>query len=213
MNLSKLLNKRLRLILLGVASLAAIVYLYTRLNPAVSVVSSVPASNDIINFQSPIFEIRFNKDLSAGEIAKITATVDTEVETKLIWESPRILSVVLAPLKPDLKISLQILYNGRKIYQVDTTTTTSAQQNSQQEVLDQGKRDLEFGQIETALYAQKPFLTKLPINTSQFTIVYDFDKKSLRVRLKNTNPTTKQAALEQIKKIGAGKEAVYFLNN
>lgn len=72
---------------------------------------------------------------------------------------------------------------------------------------DQTKNDLIFSQGWDKLQKDYPWYKNLPIVQNYYTIVYDFDKKSFRIRLSATNFSPEQKnqimnqALENLKKI------------
>jgi len=62
---------------------------------------------------------------------------------------------------------------------------------------------LKYGQALEKLNQTYPWYSKLPIETNEYRIIYDFDKKSFRIRLlQPTSPEIKQKALDALKNIG-----------
>lgn len=86
-------------------------------------------------------------------------------------------------------------------------------------IIEQGKLqaaiDFEISAYTSKVINDMPFLTKLPIITDRFLLIYDFEKKSIRARLK-TGFTQKdvesevKTTLERIKVPSSIK--VYYLN-
>src|SRR3989304_3090421 len=62
---------------------------------------------------------------------------------------------------------------------------------------EQTANDLYFAKTVQKLYAQYPFLRNLPIDTNKYTIVYDYQKQSLRVRLKNVSRKSAEIEINQ----------------
>ena len=80
---------------------------------------------------------------------------------------------------------------------------------------EQTANDLYFAQTAQKLYAQYPFLRKLPIDTNKYTIVYDYQKQSLRVRLKKVSRKSVEKEINQtLTGIGVDleKTAIYYLD-
>ncbi|MFH2062268.1 MAG: hypothetical protein ABIJ43_04755 [Candidatus Beckwithbacteria bacterium] len=71
-----------------------------------------------------------------------------------------------------------------------------------------------FGQALTSLHQKYPWYSKLPIETKDYIIIYDFDKNSFRIRLlTQISKEIKQSAIDQLNKIEVdlNKFSYYFL--
>ena len=80
---------------------------------------------------------------------------------------------------------------------------------------EQTANDLYFAKTVQKLYAQYPFLRNLPIDTNKYTIVYDYQKQSLRVRLKKVSRKSVEKEINQtLTGIGVDleKTAIYYLD-
>lgn len=72
-----------------------------------------------------------------------------------------------------------------------------------QTVYEQPKDDLIFSNTIEKAYKEQPFLQKLPIETPNYIIVYDYNKKLIRVRLLSTEKTLIKKEIEnKLKEIG-----------
>ena len=77
--------------------------------------------------------------------------------------------------------------------------------------------DAKYGQALTSLSKQYPWYPKLPIETKDYRIVYDFDKNMFRIRILSaaaTNDEIKsftQNALSDLKKIGVSEPIKYYV--
>lgn len=100
-----------------------------------------------------------------------------------------------------------VFMGGRK----KTTPSTSpsplasptATPTLEQQMQDQTLYDIEFAQESKATVDKYPFLTKLPIMTTKYNIVFDFQLEKIRVRLKNVSQEEVQNEVEQqLKDIG-----------
>lgn len=71
------------------------------------------------------------------------------------------------------------------------------------EVVDQNKLDYQFNDLVKSTVNQYPFITKLPIFTDHYTIIFDFETTSIRVRLINTTQAAVSAQVtQQLQSIG-----------
>jgi hypothetical protein len=78
----------------------------------------------------------------------------------------------------------------------------------------QTPNDLKYAKAQEDLILQYPWYPKLPIETADFRIIYDFDKDSFRIRLlTQSSETIKQNAINEIKSIGVNlaKFTYYFI--
>lgn len=72
-----------------------------------------------------------------------------------------------------------------------------------QTIYEQPKDDLIFSNTIERAYKEQPFLQKLPIETPNYIIVYDYNKKLIRVRLLSTEKILIKKEIEKkLKEIG-----------
>lgn len=74
--------------------------------------------------------------------------------------------------------------------------------------------DYKFDQGMENLFQQYPWYSKIPIETKDYRIIYDFDKNSFRIRLLTTSTDViKQSAINSLKAIGVdlNKFTYYFI--
>ena len=76
--------------------------------------------------------------------------------------------------------------------------------------------DLEYSRGLTELHKKYPWYSKLPIETEDYRIIFDFDKESFRIRILS-EPTSviKKAATDYLTRIGVdlNKFSYYFIEN
>lgn len=74
--------------------------------------------------------------------------------------------------------------------------------------------DLEYSQGLTELHNKYPWYSKLPIETKDYRIVYDFEKNSFRIRiLTESSESLKNDALNKLRSIGVDTNTIpyYFI--
>ncbi|MDZ4229156.1 MAG: hypothetical protein U1C50_02785 [Patescibacteria group bacterium] len=83
---------------------------------------------------------------------------------------------------------------------------------TQEKAARQTQDDLTSAAAIKAVHDQFPWYAKMPIEAPDYRIVYDFDKKSFRIRLlTKSTETIKQAALDQLETIGVDlKQYEYY---
>jgi len=76
---------------------------------------------------------------------------------------------------------------------------------------------LKYGQALKDLNQKYPWYSKLPIETKDYRIIYDFDKEMFRIRIKSTSETSDntkpiiQNALSDLKRIGVPEPVKYYV--
>ncbi|PIU71868.1 hypothetical protein COS80_00965 [Candidatus Woesebacteria bacterium CG06_land_8_20_14_3_00_39_27] len=86
-------------------------------------------------------------------------------------------------------------------------------QDSAQQIQDA----LKYGQSLKELNQKYPWYSKLPIETKDYRIIYDFDKEMFRIRIKSAVVATEgvksdiQSALSDLKKIGVSEPIKYYV--
>lgn len=187
---------------LVLVSLISFVYLVVYSQPVLKVVSSFPAQNQPFDFSNPTVSIIFSKELSNTEQSGVSVKMTPEIKFHLLWESRSNLSIIPEDSKIlTTNFVINILYHNKTVYSLSTiplvTKYTSEQLDEQ--ARQQGAKDLIFGQTTTQIYKDLPFIGKLPIMTNQYTIVYDYVQKNIRVRLQNG--TTKESVIKEVTKV------------
>ena len=78
-----------------------------------------------------------------------------------------------------------------------------------QTIYEQPKDDLIFSNTIEKAYKEQPFLQKLPIETPKYIIVYDYNKKLIRVRLLSKEKILiKEEIKNRLKEIGVDLLAI-----
>lgn len=105
---------------------------------------------------------------------------------------------------------------------IETKITNTLSEEKKQEALTKNKEanlaDIEFGKSLQDFYIKNPWYSKIPIETKDYTIIFDFEKNSFRIRLKVSKTSTEAVvktltdkALLSIKEIGAVPTNYYIL--
>jgi hypothetical protein len=99
------------------------------------------------------------------------------------------------------------------------TPIASPTPEQQQQLNQQTEDDINYSETLKQLYQQSPWLKKLPIETNNYRLVYDFETSSFRIRILTipSSPeeleTIKQTALNHLQSIGVDTtiQPYYFL--
>jgi hypothetical protein len=97
-----------------------------------------------------------------------------------------IISKVLPPPTPSISTSFP---TPTPSVDISPTGDISIPDYLQKEAIDQSVKDYTYGQIIQQSLKKRPYLKMFPIITNRYTLVYDWEKSAVRVRLANTGIT------------------------
>lgn len=215
-----LTNPKLVFALIGAVVLALVIFFKTA-SPPPQVLETSPASQaDNVLDSAPIV-IQFNRDLSPKEQPKVSVTISPATQLSPEWLSPSQIKLNhLAPLLVKTVYTAQVTYKDKPIYQFSFTTNQFSSAELQKQIQEQSADDLLFAQTEKDFYTKYPWQAKLPIETSEFRIVYDWERSAFRIRILKPNPSPedisriKSVALSRLVDIGidTAKQNQYFID-
>lgn len=157
----------------------------------------------------------FSQLLNKSQQNQVKIKTNPEFKTQANWTSDQKLQITpQEKLQPNTNYTVAILYKNKSLDSFNFTTSSYSIQELQQKMQLQTQEDLKSGQVINKLHQQYPWYSKLPIETNEYRIIYDFDKNSFRIRLlTQSSETIKQAALNQLKTLGVDLDqfTYYFL--
>jgi len=176
-------------------------------------VSPKNGSKDVLT--STEINVFFNREIKESEKTQISVDISPQEDVGFLFSKNQLKIVPKNPLKIATNYSLDIKVNKRKIFSFSFETRLFTQEQISKEGLLQSRDDLAFGEAYKKFIEVYPWYTSLPIEKSAYRIVYDFEKKSFRIRFKiqvsdtAENNLIKQA-LEDLKKIGVPEPISYY---
>ena len=176
-------------------------------------VSPKNGSKDVLT--STGINVFFNREIKESEKAQISVDISPQEDLSFLFSKNQLKIVPKNPLKIATNYSLDVKVNNRKMFGFSFETRLFTQEQISKEGLLQSRDDLAFGEAYKKFIEVYPWYTSLPIEKSAYRIVYDFEKKSFRIRFKiqvsdtAENNLIKQA-LEDLKKIGVPEPISYY---
>lgn len=210
------------LVFLGLLTLIALVvsaFPKPQVPPTVSTTSPSNGEEDALGIL-PIV-ITFEKELTQGQQEEIAISSQPQVSFSSLWqEGQRLQLTPRTALAADTTYTNTVTFKEKPIYTFSFKTVATSAEVLAEELQQQTEGDLLFAEEERKFYQENPWYSKLPIVTTDYTIVYDFEKTAFRIRL--TLPTgstdakiaqTKLTSLQELGKIGVDptSEGYYFL--
>jgi len=194
-----------------------IVYFMVTARPRVGVVSSVPEDGGQEVSQTTDVFVNFDKEVSQATQEQIEIKISPEEEIEFIWLGDRVKVVPKENLDPGTTYTITVSFRGSEIFRFSFMTALFTQEQLAREGALQSQDDFEFGEAFKKFAEQYPFYLSLPIERTEYRIVYDFEENSFRIRLKVT-PTDVEAeraiierALEEIRKLGIKDPIPYYV--
>lgn len=165
---------------------------------------------------SSIISVEFNRSPSSTEKVGLSFILVPETQTSLSWKG-KFLSVQPEVLLNNASYSFSVSYQGRILSELSFKTAVLSDEEVLKQMSEQATSDYEAGQVFQRFLKNYPWYQSLPIENSDYRIVYDFEEKKFRIRLKNPpadenakNLLVKQA-LEELKKIGVKEPIQYYI--
>lgn len=146
----------------------------------------------------------FSQLLNKTQQNQVKIKTSPEFKTQINWTSDQKLQITpQEKLRPNTDYTVNVLYKNNSLDSFNFTTSPYSAQELQQQMQLQTQEDLKSGQVIDNLHQQYPWYSKLPIETNEYRIIFDFDKNSFRIRLlTQSTEAIKQDALKQLKTIG-----------
>lgn len=156
---------------------------------------------------SPLIKVIFKQKLSPENQKLISLETNPSFSVITNWQEANVLLVTPAEtLMPQTLYQIKVFYKGKPIFSWSFSTQPSLETKPpevtpQEQTKNQGRGDIEFDKVFSDLYEKKPWLKKLPLTSENYVIVYDFEKKAIRVRLiLNANSSlSREEQISQIK--------------
>lgn len=193
-----------------------VVLLYTR-PEKLSVVDTSPKNLSRDIFVTTEVSVSFNRAPTEKETKNIEVKIDLSEKFEIMWSNETLKLVFSSELKTDTKYEIDIKYKNKSIYKFSFSTNPFTKEIIEKEGSLQSEDDLLYGEVYKKFLAEYPWYQSLPINKSDYKIIYDFDRKSFRIRLK-VEPEDKkdqdriiENALNDIKSIGVKEPVSYYV--
>lgn len=210
------IKKILLLTLVGLSAISILFIIYSSKTQKVSVISTSPQDKQTNIVLTSDIDITFNKTLTEKEKEKISYKILPETETDHTWLVKSLKIIPKESLKPSTKYTVETYFNQSQVFLFSFETTLLTNEQSQREGSLQIKDDYLFGETYKKFLADYPWYQSLPIEKANYRIVYDFEQKSFRIRLKFTfekeqrEAVIKEAVMD-IKSLGVKVPIKYYV--
>lgn len=201
---------------LGLAIFIVLIYLFSQ-PPSIKVLETSPKDQTKEVLVTEKIVITFSRTPSKNEQDNIKVESDPNQNFKLNWQNNNLTATPQNPLKESTSYSINISLTSKNIYKFSFKTASISYSQIVKDVQEQSVSDYQFNQALKKFYDQYPWYRKLPIETSDYRIVYDFQKNQFRIRILKPNANSSDQtnivndALSALKKIGVPEPISYYI--
>jgi len=96
------------------------------------------------------------------------------------------------PLKNNTNYTITVFYRNTKIFTHSFITNEFSDAQQQEHIREQAQEDINFDEAIKKLQTEYPWYDDIPLETDQFTIIYNYDRKQFRIRLKISEDTNQE---------------------
>lgn len=181
-----------------------------------NVISTVPKNSAVFVDEKAEVVITLNRNIAVNEGALFKIKIDPEEKVETVYLENKIRISPETSFKVNTTYKIEVLYKEKTIYLLTFETTPFTPEQISQEGQKQTSADLAYNEAYKEFLVKYPWYPRLPIETKEYRIVYDFEKESFRIRLLVPTKTPEekksliQKALENLKKIGVEEPVVYY---
>jgi hypothetical protein len=161
--------------------------------------------------------VKFGREIKEQEQNRLAIEIEPRQEMSLVWVKDQVNLLPKESLQPGTQYLVVIRYSGKEIYKFSFNTILFTADQIQREGALQSQDDLLFGEAYKDFALKYPWYLSLPIETTEYRIVYDFEQGSFRIRLKlapedeSVKESLVQKALELLKRIGVPEPINYYV--
>lgn len=186
-----------------IAGIAFAIFRFT----APKVIDIVPKDKTVDMSPDKIVNIVFNRNLSDWEKSGVVIKVSPQTNIDSSWAGKQLNIAAKGGFKTKTVYNIEVDYRFFKLSSFSFTTVDYTAEELRQQINQQYAGDRAFDQSFTGEINNNPWIMSLPIENSNYRIVYDYNEKSFRIRiLVSVDSTQKQKlinqALADLKKIG-----------
>ncbi|GEM_PF-3082201 len=173
---------------IGVSVFLLIVFIVGRLTPSPEEYPAIASTSPLDQSEGVILtlpiSISFAEELSRQQQAHISISITPELEVSQKWTNNHTLELTPARSpESTTTYTVVISYKNRKIHSFSFETATKTPEEIAEGNRQQAEDDFLFAQEEKKFYETHPWYSKLPIETADYVIVYNFEKNAFRIRL------------------------------
>jgi hypothetical protein len=181
------------------------------------IVATQPEDNSVNVSQKVDISILFDRSLNNKDTEKISFEIKPEESYEISFSENSMIVSFKQDLKSDTNYDLVIRYNNEIIHEFSFQSTPFTDEIISEEGFLQSIDDLIFSEAFKEFINDYPWYVNLPIEKDQYHIVYDFERKSFRIRIltpdldSNQEDALLENAINDLKEIGLVEPINYYV--
>lgn len=153
-------------------------------HPAPTVISTTPKNESLYVEENSDLMVIFEEEVPEKIQDDIDVKSEPDAGFTLNWTSYTTLELIpTGNLQNDTTYNISILYKNELLKNINFRTNKYSKEDQKEHAREQSQLDHGFAQDLESVFKEMPWLEILPIKTSDFTAVYDFETSSIRIRL------------------------------
>jgi hypothetical protein len=192
------------------------VFFQTKMLPP-KIIATQPKDGSVLVSQETGVSILFDKILKENITEKISFEITPKESFESSFSEKSMIVSFKESLQPDTLYTIVIKFNNKEAYRFSFQTTPFTEEIISREGALQSIDDLIFNEAFENFIDNYPWYVHLPIEKNQYHIVYDFERKSFRIRILAPvlDPEQEEAILENamndLKTIGLVEPINYYV--
>lgn len=156
----------------------------TSISPVYTI--GVPENSDIT--------ISFSTVLDESTKNNIRFSIDPEISANGFWleNGYQYYFQNTKPFKNNTNYTISVFYKKNNIFSHSFMTNEFSLEEQQAHIREQAQEDINFDEAIKKLQAEYPWYDDIPLETEQFTIIYNYDRKQFRIRLQVSEDTNQE---------------------
>ncbi len=209
-------KKKNIIIVISVVLIFVFVFFQIRILPP-KIITTQPEDGSIHVSQETDISILFDKVLIERITEKISLGITPEESFEVHFSEKSMIVSFKESLQPNALYTIVVKYNTKDIYRFSFQSTPFTDEIISKEGALQSVDDLIFNEAFENFIDNYPWYIHLPIENNQYHIVYDFERKSFRIRILVLALDPKQEevlienAIEDLKEIGLVEPINYYV--
>jgi len=204
--------------LVGLSVISVLFIVFSSRAQKVSVTNTSPQDKQTNIILTSDIDVTFNRILTEKEKGRVSYKISPETESDNTWLVNSLKIIPKKSLKAATKYTVETYFDQPQVSLFSFETTLLTDEQSQREGILQTKDDYLFGETYKKFLADYPWYQNIPIEKANYRIIFDFEQKSFRIRLKATfekeqRETIIKEAVADIKNLGVKDPIKYYVLN
>ena len=183
---------------------------------SLSVLDSIPKNESLYILPKTEVVIIVNRKITLEDDTKINIKIEPEIKADIVYLENKIRISPLDGFAINTQYKISTFFEDNLVHNFTFKTLPISEDKYEEEGKQQAAADLEYNSAYKEYLDAYPWNRELPLDTTEYHIIYDFDKSSFRIRFKNTTTDLKaqdeivKKAIEALKKIGVEEPINYY---